>query len=46
MKTLRKVRKRSFKDLVTENRRELLRDQEAMARIEERLEQRAQSKLV
>ncbi|WP_017753893.1 FbpB family small basic protein [Calidifontibacillus oryziterrae] len=43
---MRKMKKRSFKELVNENKQELLRDREALARIEERLEQRAQKKLV
>lgn len=46
VKTMRKMKKRSFKELVNENKQELLRDREALARIEERLEQRAQKKLV
>ncbi|MDD9312349.1 FbpB family small basic protein [Cytobacillus firmus] len=35
---MRKPRKRSFAELVLENKRQLLKDQEAMERIEERLE--------
>lgn len=43
---MRKFKKRSFKDLVLENKRALLNDQEALERIEERLEKRAQSKFM
>ncbi|WP_458413163.1 FbpB family small basic protein [Schinkia sp. CFF1] len=43
---MRKFKKRSFKELVTENKRQLLNDQEALSKIEERLEQRAQAKLM
>ncbi len=37
---MRKNKKRSFKDLVLENKRELLKDQEAMEQLEIRLENR------
>ncbi|WP_349410636.1 FbpB family small basic protein [Pseudalkalibacillus sp. SCS-8] len=37
---MRKGNKRSFKELVLENKRELLKDQEAMEQIEIRLENR------
>lgn len=37
---MRKPRKRSFSELVLENKRQLLQDQEALAKIEERLEQK------
>ncbi|MGM7701301.1 FbpB family small basic protein [Pseudalkalibacillus sp. Hm43] len=37
---MRKSKKRSFKDLVLENKRELLKDQEAMEQLEIRLENR------
>ncbi|WP_438823930.1 FbpB family small basic protein [Bacillus sp. JJ1566] len=40
MRKLRKVRKVSFADLVNENKQQLLKDQEAMDRIEARLEQK------
>lgn len=40
MRKLRKLRKVSFEDLVKENKLELLKDQEAMERIEARLEQK------
>ncbi|NSL51065.1 FbpB family small basic protein [Calidifontibacillus erzurumensis] len=43
---MRKFKKRSFKELVLENKRQLLNDQEALARIEEKLEKRAQAKLM
>ncbi|KAF0817417.1 MULTISPECIES: FbpB family small basic protein [unclassified Cytobacillus] len=35
---MRKPRKRSFAELVLENKRQLLKDQDAMEKIEERLE--------
>ncbi|MBN8199993.1 MULTISPECIES: FbpB family small basic protein [Bacillaceae] len=35
---MRKPRKRSFAELVSENKRQLLKDQDAMEKIEERLE--------
>ncbi|KON88615.1 spore protein N [Sporosarcina globispora] len=35
---MRKPRKRSFAELVLENKRQLLKDQDAMDKIEERLE--------
>ncbi|CAM3726829.1 FbpB family small basic protein [Aeromicrobium ponti] len=37
---MRKLRKRSFAELVLENKRQLLRDQDAMDKIEERLEKK------
>ncbi|WP_026581652.1 FbpB family small basic protein [Bacillus sp. J33] len=37
---MRKPRKRSFAELVLENKRLLLRDQDAMEKIEERLEKK------
>ncbi|MBT2689623.1 FbpB family small basic protein [Bacillus sp. ISL-47] len=37
---MRKPRKRSFAELVLENKRQLLRDQDAMDKIEERLEKK------
>ncbi|MBE3569558.1 MAG: FbpB family small basic protein [Bacillales bacterium] len=37
---MRKIRKRSFHDLVRENRQALLQDQQALDKIEERLEAR------
>ncbi|MBY0120523.1 FbpB family small basic protein [Bacillus sp. S/N-304-OC-R1] len=37
---MRKPRKRSFAELVLENKRQILKDQEAMERIEERLEEK------
>jgi hypothetical protein len=37
---MRKPRKRSFAELVSENKLQLLRDREAMEKIEERLEQK------
>jgi len=37
---MRKAMKKSFIDLVTENKQELLKDRDAMDRIEERLEQK------
>ncbi len=40
MRKLRKVRKVTFAELVKENKLELLKDQEAMERIEARLEQK------
>ncbi len=43
---MRKFKKRSFKELVMENKRQLLNDQEALDKIEERLVQRAQAKLM
>ncbi|WP_102346625.1 FbpB family small basic protein [Bacillus sp. Marseille-P3661] len=43
---MRKFKGRSFKDLVSENKRELLNDREALNKIEERLEKRAQARLM
>lgn len=37
---MRKPRKRSFQELVSENRLQLLRDREALEKIEERLEKK------
>jgi hypothetical protein len=37
---MRKIRKRTFAELVLENKKQLLKDEEALARIEERLEAR------
>lgn len=37
---VRKPRKRSFSELVLENKRQLLQDQEALEKIEERLEKK------
>ncbi|MFT4416820.1 FbpB family small basic protein [Fredinandcohnia humi] len=37
---MRKIRKVSFADLVSENKKQLLKDQEALDRIEARLEQK------
>jgi hypothetical protein len=37
---LRKIRKQSFEELVLENKKQLLKDQEAMDKIEARLEQK------
>jgi hypothetical protein len=42
---MRKSRKRSFEELVLENKEQLLKDQEALERIEERWEQRMLKKL-
>lgn len=41
---MRKPRKRSFAELVLENKRQLLRDQAAMDKIEERLEKKRLNK--
>lgn len=38
--TLRKPRKRSFAELVLENKRQLMKDRDAMERIEERIEEK------
>lgn len=43
---MKKFKKRSFKELVAENKRQLLSDQEALEKIEERLEKRAQAKFM
>ncbi|MGG0719676.1 FbpB family small basic protein [Robertmurraya massiliosenegalensis] len=37
---MRKPRKRSFSELVSENKRQLLQDQEAIEKIEQRLEKK------
>lgn len=37
---MRKIRKRSFDELVLENKRQLLQDQEALEKIEERLDEK------
>ncbi|MBO1510143.1 FbpB family small basic protein [Metabacillus bambusae] len=42
---MRKSRKRSFEELVLENKEQLLKDQEALERIEERWEQKMLKKL-
>lgn len=42
---LRKSRKRTFEELVLENKQQLLNDREALERIEDRWEQRMQKKL-
>ncbi|WP_431307269.1 FbpB family small basic protein [Ferdinandcohnia quinoae] len=44
MRKLRKIRKISFEELVSENRNQLLKDKEAMDRIEARLDQKRQVK--
>ncbi|MFE8694968.1 FbpB family small basic protein [Cytobacillus sp. FJAT-53684] len=41
---MRKPRKRSFADLVSENKRQILKDQAAMEKIEARLEQKRLNK--
>ncbi|MCH1625656.1 FbpB family small basic protein [Fredinandcohnia sp. SECRCQ15] len=41
---MRKIRKISFEELVSENRNQLLKDKEAMDRIEARLDQKRQVK--
>lgn len=41
---MRKPRKRSFAELVSENKRQLLKDQAALEKIEERLEKKHLSK--
>lgn len=40
VRKLRKIRKQSFAELVSENKKELLKDRKAMERIEDKLEQR------
>jgi hypothetical protein len=45
VKIVRKSKKRSFEELVLENKQQLLKDQEALERIEERWEQRMLKKL-
>lgn len=40
VRKLRKIRKQSFEELVLENKKQLLKDQEAMDKIEARLEQK------
>jgi len=40
VRKLRKVKKLSFEELVLENKKQLLNDQEALKKIEERLEQK------
>jgi hypothetical protein len=42
---MRKNKKKSFDELVSENKQQLLQDQEALERIEERWEQRILKKL-
>jgi hypothetical protein len=41
---MRKIRKRSFEELVLENKQKLLKDREALEKIESRLEQRMLNK--
>jgi hypothetical protein len=41
---MRKIRKRSFEELVHENKQQLLKDREALEKIESRLEQRMLNK--
>ncbi|MEH7126306.1 FbpB family small basic protein [Bacillus sp. JJ1532] len=41
---MRKPRKRSFAELVSENKRQILKDQAAMEKIEERLEEKRLNK--
>jgi hypothetical protein len=41
---MRKIRKRSFEELVLENKQQLLKDREALEKIESRLEQRMLNK--
>ena len=43
-KRMRKIRKRSFSELVNENKLQLLKDQDAIDRIEERIEKKHLSK--
>jgi hypothetical protein len=45
VKLMRKNKKKSFDELVLENKQQLLQDQEALERIEERWEQRILEKL-
>jgi hypothetical protein len=42
---MRKIKKLTFEELVQENKRELLKDSEAINRLEERVEQRLLDKL-
>lgn len=42
---MRKTKKKSFEELILENKQQLLNDQEALERIEERWEQRMLKKL-
>ncbi|MBO9129052.1 FbpB family small basic protein [Bacillus sp. 165] len=42
---MRRTRRKSFEELVLENKRELLSDQEAIRRIEDRLEKRLEIRL-
>ncbi len=42
---MRKIKKLTFEELVQENKRELLKDAEAINRLEERVEQRLLDKL-
>lgn len=44
VRILRKIRKQNFKELVSENKKQLLQDQEALERIEDRLEQKMLNK--
>lgn len=41
---MRKIRKRSFAELVSENKRQILKDQAAMEKIEARVEKKRQYK--
>ncbi|MBD1379344.1 FbpB family small basic protein [Metabacillus arenae] len=40
---MRRIKKRSFEELVLENKQELMKDEEFLARFEEKLEQRMQA---
>ncbi|QPC46464.1 FbpB family small basic protein [Mangrovibacillus cuniculi] len=42
---MKRIRKRSFADLVKENRQALLRDAQAMERLEDRIDSRHQAKI-
>lgn len=42
---MKQYKKRSFKDLVLENKRQLLNDKKALEKIEDRLDKRAQDRL-
>ncbi|MCA1030190.1 FbpB family small basic protein [Bacillus timonensis] len=42
---MRKLRKQSFEDLVLENKKQLLKDQDALNRIEDRLEKKLLDKV-
>jgi hypothetical protein len=45
VKKVRKIRKLTLEELILENKRQLLNDREAMARIEEKLEERMLKKV-